>query len=408
MSYRELFANREFSSLFVADGLSMVGTYLSRLAVSALVFARSDSVTLTALAFAISYAPYVFSPLLSSFSDRFAGRPLLVTCDLARAGLMLLVAIPGQLYSVMLVVLFLVGVLRIPFGASRLSLLADILTKEQFPSGNALVSSARQTLQVAGFAIGGVIITIVGTQPAIIFDAATFAVSGLIIIAFVKPRPAAWTGRPVEVGDSEQRRPPSVRQGMVEGLRVVTGTPRMQWLLVLMCLGPAILVVSEGVAVPFAHQLGDGTTLAGIVMAAPPVGTVVGLLVYGRLAPEVQRRYSVPLALMGALGVALAGVVALKVSWIPATVIVLGLAGTSLAYLNALQAEIAAVIPAHLRGRAFGLANSALQLSQGGAIIIAGLIAESIRVPETLIAMGVVFAGAVVVAGIRLNDSPPG
>jgi hypothetical protein len=144
MRYRELFAERDFTALLVADVLSIVGSYLSRLAVSALVFARTDSVALTAVSFAVSYAPYLFSPWLSTYADRFAGRPILIACDLARAVLTLVVVLPGLPMPVLLTTLFVVSACRIPFGAARLALLAQILTPRAFPAGNALVSSARQ------------------------------------------------------------------------------------------------------------------------------------------------------------------------------------------------------------------------------------------------------------------------
>lgn len=72
MRYRQLFAHREFRALFAADVLSIAGTYLARVAVASLVFQRTGSAALTALTFAISYLPFVFSPWLA----RVAGGPL--------------------------------------------------------------------------------------------------------------------------------------------------------------------------------------------------------------------------------------------------------------------------------------------------------------------------------------------
>jgi Major Facilitator Superfamily len=406
MRYRELFAERDFTALLVADVLSIVGSYLSRLAVSALVFARTDSVALTAVSFAVSYAPYLFSPWLSTYADRFAGRPILIACDLARAVLTLVVVLPGLPMPVLLTTLFVVSACRIPFGAARLALLAQILTPRAFPAGNALVSSARQGLQVAGFAVGGLVISIIGTRPAIAFDAATFAVSGLIAILFLSRRPASWIDKPGAGGEPVSR-PGTILGSAREGLRAVTGDRRMRWLLALLGVGPAILVVSEGLAVPFAHQLGGGTTLAGVVMAAPPLGTVLGLLGYGRLPPAAQERLCIPLAGAGVAGVGIAGAVAWTTAWTVATLVLLTLAGVSLAYLNAIQSEIAASVPVALRGRVFGLANAVLQLCQGAAVVVAGLVAASLRVAPALVAVAAVGLVPVALAAIRLPASRP-
>jgi hypothetical protein len=58
-SYRDVFAVGEFRALFVAHLLSLVGDQLSRVAVSVLVYARTGSALVAAVAFAISYLPWV-------------------------------------------------------------------------------------------------------------------------------------------------------------------------------------------------------------------------------------------------------------------------------------------------------------------------------------------------------------
>ena len=50
--YRDLFRDREFAGMWLADVLSMAGSYLARLAVAALVYHRTASPGLTAVAFA--------------------------------------------------------------------------------------------------------------------------------------------------------------------------------------------------------------------------------------------------------------------------------------------------------------------------------------------------------------------
>ena len=145
--YRDLFRDREFSGMWLADVLSMAGSYLARLAVASLVYARTNSPGLTAVAFAISFAPYLFSPVLATIADRFPRKQLLVFTDVLRFGLVLLLIIPGMPLALLLVVLFSIEVFQIPFGAARLATLADILEDERFPAGNAFVAGTRQAVQ---------------------------------------------------------------------------------------------------------------------------------------------------------------------------------------------------------------------------------------------------------------------
>ncbi|MDQ4008938.1 MAG: MFS transporter, partial [Actinomycetota bacterium] len=104
--YRDLFRDREFSGMWCADVLSVTGSYLARLAVAALVYGRTQSPGLTATAFAISYAPYLFAPLLATVADRFPRKGLLVATDVLRSLLVLLLVIPGIPLPLLLVTLF--------------------------------------------------------------------------------------------------------------------------------------------------------------------------------------------------------------------------------------------------------------------------------------------------------------
>lgn len=396
MRYRELFGDREFRALFVADVMSITGSYLARVAVAGLVFHRTGSATLTALAFAVSYAPYLLSPWLSSLADLFPRRMLLILCDLARAVCIGLILVPGLALPFVMALLFLEATWRIPWGAARLALLTDILSPEAFPAGNALIASVRQALQVGGFAVGGVVVALIGVRPTLAFDAFTFLLSAAIVVVAVRRRAAPWrtrrmavtAGAPSPAREGEQPGTASdlvtdVRPGTwvstVEGVRSVVRNPKMVQLFALLGLGPAMAVITEGLAVPFAADLGGGLRLAGLIMAAVPLGTVVGLFALGRLPMDVQRRLIAPLSLGTGLAVVLAG---LAVSLPAANLFVLALlfvCGGCVAYISTIQSEISMMVESSMRGRVFGLANAVMQISQGLAIVLAGAVAGTGR-----------------------------
>ncbi|MGH3385829.1 MAG: MFS transporter [Nocardioidaceae bacterium] len=381
MRYRALFRDSEFSGMYVADVLTMTGTYLSRLAVAVLVYDRTSSVGLTALTFAISYAPYVFAPILSTLADRLPRKHLLVLSDVSRALLVLLMVIPGVPLWLLWSVLFTLELIQIPFGAARLATLADILEGDRFAVGNALVASTRQALQVAGFAIGGAVVAATSPRAALLIDSFTYSVSAVIILIFVRHRPLSWT---------VESPPPSMFRGALAGIRFVTRTPGMKRLFVLLGIGPAIIVIAEGLAVPFSDQLGGGTRLAGIIMAAAPVGNVIGYSIAGRLPVALQQRMVFGLAAAGGATVALAGLAGIVAESPIPVIVVLVVSGATLAYLNAIQVQIANAVPRETRGRVFGLGNAAMQLAQGGAVALAGLLAESSQIGTVLIVSGVI------------------
>lgn len=413
--YREVLRQPEFTALYVADILSISCSYLAQIAVAALVYYRTGSTTYTAVAFAISYAPFLFSPWLSTFADLWPRRGLLIVCDLARAACIGAIVIPGAPTGLILALLFVEALFRVPWGAARLALLSEILTEELIPAGNALVSSTRQALQVGGFGLGGVVVALVGSRPALALDAVTYALSAAIIALAIRPRPAPWVqdgpaastsndvqGGPAAVAVGVSAARPTAWDSMVLGLKTCAQTHRMPQLLMLMALGPAVVVITEGLAVPFADELGGAVPLAGVIMAAPPLGNVVGLFLFGRLPSERQRFLVGPLACGSAMAIACAGAVGLLLHWTVGTVALLALAGACLCYLNAIQTEIATSIEPRVRGRVFGLANAVLQLSQGGAILIGGVVAASLSVAGALVGLALVGTAAIVAVVVHI------
>jgi hypothetical protein len=378
--YRDLFRDREFSGMWVADVLSQTGSYLARLAVAVLVYHRTGSPGLTATAFAISYAPYLFAPVLATLADRLARKPLLVGTDLLRSVLVLLLIVPGMPYAALLVVLFAIEVFQIPFGAARLAILVDVLEEDRFPAGNALVAGTRQALQVGGFAIGGAVVAATSPVAALAVNSGTFLASAVLILVFVKARPQPW-------GEDGER--PPLWSGTREGLRFVSATPHMAGWFVLLALGPGIVVIAEGLAVPYADDLGGGTRLAGIIMATAPLGNVAGLALLGRLPLARQQRLIYPGAIGCGLLVALSGLGGYLAGSPLPVVILLTASGFSLAYLAAIQAMIAKAVPAAARGRVFGLGNATMQIAQGCAVALAGVLAEGAPVGLVLTALGV-------------------
>jgi MFS family permease len=377
--YRALFRDVEFTGMYVADVLTMAGTYLSRLAVAVLVYQRTGSVGLTGLTFAVSFAPYLFAPILSILADVLPRKRLLVVSDLLRALLVLVLLIPHVPIPVLLVVLFTLELIQIPFGGARLATLADVLPDDRFSVGNALVASTRQAVQVAGFVLGGALVAATQPQTALVIDSMTYALSAVLIGIFVRHRPLPWgPGNPA----------PRMRAAAAEGLRFVTRTPGMPHLFVLLALGPAMIVIAEGLAVPFADQLDGGTRLAGVIMATAPIGNVIGFAVAGRLSLATQKRLVYPLAAVGGLAVALAGLFGVVGRSPVAVVVVLIVGGGALAYMNAIQSEVASVVPRVARGRVFGLANAVMMLAQGLAVALAGLLAERESIGTVLALVG--------------------
>ena len=95
--YRDVFAVAEFRALWAAQVLSVGGDQLARVALTVLVYAHTGSALLAAVAYAASIAPqFLGGLLLSGLADRWPRRSVMIVCDLARAPLAALMAVPGM------------------------------------------------------------------------------------------------------------------------------------------------------------------------------------------------------------------------------------------------------------------------------------------------------------------------
>lgn len=73
-----MFAVREFRALWSSQIFSVIGDRLALVALTILVFDRSHSPLLTAVAYASGYVPWVIGALLSGLADRFPRRDVMV------------------------------------------------------------------------------------------------------------------------------------------------------------------------------------------------------------------------------------------------------------------------------------------------------------------------------------------
>jgi MFS family permease len=383
-TFREVFAVREFRPLFGTFLLSTIGDELARVALTVLVYQRTESPLLTAVTFAIGHLPWLLGgPLLSTLADRLPRHRVLIATDVARAVLVALMAIPGTPLPILLGLLFLIALCAPPFESARSALMADVLEGDKYAVATSLGNISLQLAQVIGFVAAGALVAVFNPSVALLVDAATFAVSALWLWARLQRRPAPLA----EAGEG----PRSLWQDAVDGLQFIGRTPRLLAIVGVLWLGTMFAYASEGVAAPLADELGQATTAVGVLLAANPLGATIGGLVIARLIPPDRRDGLVPpLVLLTLLPVLVAGVVA----WVagPGAVPFAGvigllfLSGLASAWVIPLNVSFVQAVPSAYRGRAFGVAVSGLYGVQGIGALAAGLAAEGMP-PSGVVAL---------------------
>jgi MFS family permease len=384
--FSDALAYREFRWLLVADVLSLLGDQLTKVAAAALAWERTGSATLAAATFALGYLPYLLGgTLLAALADRLPRRSVMVACDLARAGLVGLLAVPGVPLPVLYAVLFAAALLTPPFASARSATVPDILPGDTYVAGNALVHTIFGLGQVLGLLAGGLVVGAVGVHGALGVDAATFLASALVVRTCLSPRPAVHRETPSG----------SLLADTGEALRLVAGDPVLRSLLLLAWLGAAFGVVPEGLAVVVVAEAGGGPVLLGLVIAALPAGATVGSLAFARLVhPDLRLRLVLPVCLAGFLPL-LATPLAPS---LPVVAALWFLTGVSACFQLAANAAFVRAVPPGVRGRAFGIAQAGLLTAQGLSLLAAGALAE-VWDPTRVVA-GFGWAGLVAVGAL--------
>ncbi|TYB95204.1 MFS transporter [Micromonospora sp. WP24] len=383
-TYREVFAVREYRYLFAAYLLSLAGDQLTAVTVAYLVYTGTGSAALAAAAYASSYLAWLTGgPLLSGLADRFPRRRVLIVCDLARAALIPLAALPGLAAPALVVLLFAVNLLRPPFVAARAALMPEVLDGDRYPVANGVDNICAQIVQVVGFAVGGSLVALLSLRGALLVDAGTFLLSALLIVIGVRSRPAP--------GPS----PSPARRGRAAGLRVIAAHARLRAYVLVLWIGSSFTYAAEGLMAPLASQYGGGPGTVGLLLAAAPTGMALGGVALTRFCPPAARaRLILPLAVLST------GV--LTVVWlVPPLWLVLSLlvlAGAASAFAIPLNALFGRAVPAQYRGRAFGVAITGLAGFQGMAMVLAGLAAD--RWPATTVIGFSGLSGALLVLAI--------
>jgi len=396
-TFRDVFADREFRAVWFSEILSVTGDRLALVALTLLVYARTHSPLLTALAYAAGYLPWVIGGLfLADVADRRPRRSVMVTCDAIRTVLVAAMAVPGVPLLALVALLFATTMFAPPFESARAAITPDILQGEKYVLGASVFQTTFLAGQVAGAAGGGLAVAFIGVRWSLVVDALTFALSGLLIGLGTRARPAAAKPEAIQMSPLARTR---------EGFRLVFGDRALRTLLLLGWL-VVFYTVPEGIAAPYARELGGGPIATGVVLASTALATTIVTPLFTRFVRARQR-----LNMMGPLAVLTCVTLVLTAlrPGLAVSLVIFSLSATFGIYQIAANTAFVVRVPNERRAQAFGIANMGVVVGQGAAFVAAGAATELVS-PAAVIAIaggiGAVFAFVLTLRWRHV--SPPG
>ena len=201
----KLWRDGEFLKLWGGQSISEFGSQISQLALPTVAILLLGATPFqVGLLTALEFLAFPTLGLVAGvYADRLRRRPIMIACDLAR--MIALASVPvsfafhvlamPQLYVVALVT----GVATVFFDVSYQSYLPALISRTDLVEGNTKLQVSGSVAQMAGPAVAGLLIQLVGPARAVVADAASFLVS-VLSLAWIRrpepsPKPASESGR---------------------------------------------------------------------------------------------------------------------------------------------------------------------------------------------------------------------
>jgi MFS family permease len=375
--YSEVFRTRGYPALFLAAALSTWGDYLARVVVAAFVLDETGSPFAAAATFAVSLLPSIFGrSLLAPIADRVPYKYVLVVAHLLRAmlvGVLILAVstyqsnlgqqVDAQPLLTLFALLFVIELVGGPAVSSSQILMTDLFRDRRlYARALGLGTISEQVNQAIGLTLGGLLVAWVGAVRGLWFDLVTFLLSALVITLVVRTRAVAGTPSAGVVGFFHD---------IGEGARYLFRHRVLVSLLALSLCAVWAMAAPEAVAIAYAQNQSGSTRFGGLLMAAPIFGAVAGLLMVGRWQPERQNSRIIVLALLMPMPL----VVTAFAPPLPVTWLLWFVCGVLQSFMLPLQSTFSLVVPAHMRGRVFGLGGALSVAASGAAFLAAGFLA---------------------------------
>ena len=222
-SRQSVFKNRDFVHLWWAESISQLGSQVSLIALPLVAITVLHATTFQVGALtAIEMSPFVLFGLpAGAIVDRLPRRPVLVVADLGRAAALASIPIAFGFdvltFAQLCVVVFVTGTLTVFFDVAYQSILPALVERTQLTDGNAKLEISRSGTQLAGPALGGLIVQVAGAARAVAADAISFVASTIFIRGIKAKEP------PIEPRAEDVGRLRSLGPEIREGLHYVLG-----------------------------------------------------------------------------------------------------------------------------------------------------------------------------------------
>ena len=276
-----VFRNANFSRMWTGELVSTMGSALTSLAASILVFRLTNSALSVGLMLMATAAPSLLVGLFAGvLVDRFNRKAIMIASDLLRAGLVFLIPflVPHNIIWLYVIVLVTSAIGQF-FDPAHESVLPEVASEQELAAANSLLAISSFGATAVGFAASGLIAGSTDIRWAFFLDAASFVFSATCIYLIrIKP-----------LQNEEDTSVAVVMKNLRAGLSQLFDTPILRSLFT--ALVPTLLSFGliNALLLPFAVRALKATTFEyGLQEGLTSLGFVVASLLMVGLADRMR------------------------------------------------------------------------------------------------------------------------
>jgi MFS transporter, DHA3 family, macrolide efflux protein len=388
MMFREVLRLTVMRRVWYAQLISLLGDFLALYAVISVVSFRLHGtpaqVTGVQIAYMLPLA--VLGPVSGVFVDRWPLKPTLVSSDVIRAGLVILLLVSTALWQIYAVLMALSCVSSF-FAPAQSVTIRHYVPPHGLISANALMQIAMTSVRIIGPAAAGALVAAFGPALCYALDAVSFIASACLIGTVTVVRPPA--SRAVE---SANNRLHSLWLDMIEGMGFIVHHAALSFVVLAMaaglftigCFGPLIAIFVR-------EWLHAGSGVFGIVSAMVGVGLMFGAQVVRLLAKRFENDVMV---LSGLAGVGVGVLVLSVLPYVPATMFAMFAVGFAFAAVMVpAQTLMQRETPHALMGRISSTVMSVVLFAQLLGLVLSGVLAQIMGVRAVFLLCAVIAWG---------------
>jgi len=400
-------------TLLGGHGLSLLGNVITVIVVPLYVLHDTGSVLATGVAGVFATVPVIVGGALGGvLVDRIGFRTAAIVADVASGATILLIPVlattTGLPFPVLLTLVFLSGLLDTPGNTAKSALVPDLAEAAGLSVARAtgIHSAVSRSAAMIGASVAAVCVVWLGPLNALLIDAATFAVSALLLWVGVPrhadARPAAPDGQAAAAPAPDPARPaeyPTRAAGprgywsdLAAGIRFLHHRPLLRNLVLMIVVTNCFDSAGITVLMPaYASTVGADGAIFGVMVAVFSGGALAGAGLFTWLGQRWPRR---PVLVISFLLAGAPPYLAMAAGVpVPVLLAVLAVAGLAAGSINPLITTVLYErVPRPLRARVLGAMTTGVSLGLPLGSLGAGLAVTAAGLVPVLLSVGAVYA----------------